>query len=815
MAMKNVEDIYPLSPVQQGMLFHAVYDPKGGMYLEQKTCTLQGDLDVSAFERAWQAVVERHPVLRTAFVWQALDEPMQVVRRSVKLSWRREDWRGLSPEEQQAQSSAFLQADRTQGMDLSKAPLMRLALFRLADDAYQFTWTHHHILLDGWSLPILFKEVFAFYEAFRKGADLRLEKGRPYRDYIAWLQRQDLSQAEAFWRNELKGFTTPTPLWVSRNTSAGQKESYGEQSLALSEQETASLQSLAQRHQLTMNTLVQGAWGLLLSCYTGKKDVVFGATVSGRPADLAGVETMFGIFINTLPVRVQITPQLPLPSWLKELQAKQVEMRQYEYSPLAQIQSWSETPRGRPLFECILVYENYPVNIASEEEQSASIEIRNFRAQERGNYPLILKAAFARQRLSLGALYDTQVFDDAAIARLLNQLKAVLNGMVDQPETELGELAKIIKEAERRERVMEQRRRKEINLEGFRKVVPVTFSLSQAELIKTDYLQPGQTLPLVIEPAAEDVDLADWAKSNLEFIEAELLKHGGILFRGFGLNSTSAFEKFASAIRPDLFGEYGDLPREEGSKKVYQSTPYPENKTILFHNESSHMHRWPTKQWFYCMKPALVGGETPIVDCRKVYQRLDPRIVENFRRKKLRYVRNFHKGLDVSWQTFYGTDDRSKVERYLQAHSTEFEWTSKGGLRTYQVSPGVVRHPKTGEMCFFNQVQLHHVFFLDPALRRSVESLFELEEYPRNVYYGDGSPIEDSVMEEIQRVYWDTAVSFPWREGDVLMNDNMLVAHARNPYQGERKIVVAMAEMVAIDSVSESVRDSVRDSVLD
>jgi alpha-ketoglutarate-dependent taurine dioxygenase len=798
--MKNVEDIYPLSPVQQGMLFHAVYDPKGGMYLEQKTCTLHGGLDVSAFERAWQCVVERHQVLRTAFVWRGMDEPMQVVRQKVKLSWTREDWRGLSPEEQQAQSSVFLQTDRTRGMDLSKAPLMRLALFRLADDAYQFTWTHHHILLDGWSLPILFKEVFAFYEASRKGADLRLEKGRPYRDYIAWLQRQDISQAEAFWRNELKGFTTPTPLWVSRNTSSGPKEIYGEQHLPLSEQETAALQSLAQRHQLTINTLVQGAWGLLLSYYSGEKDVVFGATVSGRPADLPGVETIFGIFINTLPVRVRITPQVPLPSWLKELQAKQVEMRQYEYSPLAQIQGWSETPRGRPLFESILVYENYPVNITSE-ERSASVEIRNFQAQERGNYPLVLKAALARHRLSLSTLHDAQIFDDAAIARMLNHLKALLNGMVDRPEIKLGELAKIIKEAERRERIMEQRRRKEFNLASFMRVSPVAVSVSQVELTKSGYLESEQTLPLVIQPAAEEVELADWAKGNVEFIEAELLKHGGILFRGFGLNSTSAFEKFASAIRPDLFGEYGDLPRERDSNKVYQSTPYPEDKTILFHNESSHMHRWPAKQWFYCVKPARAGGETPIVDCRKVYQRLDPRIVENFRRRNLRYVRNFHEGLDVSWQAFYRTDDRSVVERYLRDHSTEFEWTSNGGLRTYQISPGVVRHPKTGEMCFFNQVQLHHPFFLDPVLRRSVESLFEPEEYPRNVYYGDGSPIEDSVMEEIICVYWDVAVSFPWQEGDVLMNDNMLVAHARNPYQGERKIVVAMAEMVMIDSV--------------
>ncbi len=798
-AMKNVEDIYPLSPVQQGMLFHALYDPKAGMYLEQKTCTLHGQLDVPAFERAWRRVIERHSVLRTAFVWKGLEEPMQVVRQKAPLSWTLEDWRELAPEQRQARSAAFLQKDREQGMELSKAPLMRLALFRLADDAYQFTWTHHHILLDGWSLPILFKEVFAFYEAFRQGAELRLEKGRPYRDYIAWLQRQDLTKAEAFWRGELKGFTTPTPLWVSRHSSSDHKDIYGEGRLVLSEQETSALQSFAQRRQLTMNTLVQGAWGLLLSCYSGQKDVVFGATVSGRPTDLAGVETIFGIFINTLPVRVQITSEAPLLPWLKELQTRQVEMRQYEYSPLAQVQGWSEAPRGRPLFESILVYENYPVNITSE-ERSVSIEIRNFQAQERGNYPLVVKAALG-SKLSLGTLHDAQLFSDIAIAHMLSHLKLLLNSMADRPEAKLGAFEKVVKEAERREQVMEQKRRKEINLAGFMKVSPVAVSVSQVELTRTGYLQPEQTLPLVIQPAVEDVDLTDWAKGNLEFIEAELLKHGGILFRGFGVNSTSAFEKFASAIRPDLFGEYGDLPREGVSDKVYKSTPYPENKTILFHNESSHMHRWPTKQWFYCVKPSQLGGETPVVDCRKIYQRLDPRIVENFQRRRLRYLRNFHEGLDVSWQAFFRTNDRSAVEQYLRAHSTEFEWTSNGGLRTYQISPGVIRHPKTGEMSFFNQVQLHHVFFLDPALRRSVESLFSPEEYPRNVSYGDGSPIEDSVMEEILRVYWDTAVSFLWQAGDILMIDNMLIAHARNPYQGERKIAVAMAEMMTMDSI--------------
>jgi len=802
--MKNIEDIYPLSPVQQGMLFHTLYAPKAGMYLEQKFCTLHGNLDVSAFQSAWLHVVERHPVLRTAFIWKDLDEPLQVVRQRVKLSWEQYDWRGLLPDGQQERLRAFLKADRARGMELSRAPLMRLALCRLAEEAYQFVWTHHHILVDGWSLPLIFKEVIAFYDAFRQGQDLHLPRSRPYRDYIAWLQQQDLSRAEAFWREELAGFTAPTPLGMARQADSlpAREETYGEQQIMLPVEEMRALQSLARQHQLTMNTLAQGAWGLLLSHYSGEKDVVFGATVSGRPAELLGIESMVGLFINTLPVRVKMAPEASLLSWLAQLQSRQVDMRQYEYSPLAQVQGWSRVPRGLPLFESILVYDNYPVDFAAP-APGRSLEIRNVGARERGNYLLLVKVRVAPGvGLLLGTLYDGRRFDDATIACMLEHLQTLLRSMAAHPHIRLGELEDLLIEAEKRGRIMEKGRRKEINLTNFMNINPKVVNLSQRELIKTDYLQPGATFPLVVQPAVDNVDLLDWAKGNLDFIEEELSKHGSILFRGFGVDSIDAFENFARTIRPELYGEYGDLPREGVSGNVYQSTPYPADKTILFHNESSHMNRWPLKQWFYCVKAAQEGGETPIVDCRKVYQCLDPQIIESFRQKKLMYVRNFVEGLDVGWQSFFHTTDKSVVEEYCRNASIKCEWTVNNGLRSYQICPGVVQHPRTGEMVFFNQVQLHHVSFLEPEVRESMLSLFKMEDLPRNVYYGDGSPIEDSVMQDIAKVYWETAVSFPWQEGDILMLDNMLTAHARNPFKGERKIVVALAELMAVTDIS-------------
>jgi alpha-ketoglutarate-dependent taurine dioxygenase len=311
--------------------------------------------------------------------------------------------------------------------------------------------------------------------------------------------------------------------------------------------------------------------------------------------------------------------------------------------------------------------------------------------------------------------------------------------------------------------------------------------------IRTRHLADG-SFPLVVEPVLPDVDLTAWARSAKSWIETELHQNGALLFRGFGVSSVPRFEEFARSLCNDLFGEYGDLPTEQGGEKVYQSTPYPSNKTILFHNESSHMHRWPLKQLFFCVQPARERGETPIVDCRRLYQALPADVVRRFEEKQLLYVRNFTEGLDVSWQDFFRTADRSRVESYCRGAGIDFEWTPSG-LRTRQAAVAVTRHPQSGEPIFFNQVQLHHIACLEPELREALGQLFPEDDFPRNVYFGDGSRIEDSIMEEVSRAYWENSVSFSWQAGDILLLDNMLVAHARNPYVGPRKIVVAMGEM--------------------
>jgi amino acid adenylation domain-containing protein len=450
----QIEDLYPLSPTQHGMLFHSLYEPESGLYIVQKHCTLSGNLNVPAFERAWQKVIDRHPVLRTAFLWEDLDEPVQVVNRRVRLILHQLDWRELSREEQQERLQAYLETERRQGFDLTQAPLMRLALIRISSNAYHFIWSYHHLLLDGWCNALLLGEVFTYYEAFSEGREVELKKGRPFRDYIAWLQGQDLSRAESFWRQTLESFTAPTPLRVDQLTEhrSRPEQAYDEEGITLALDVTQSLQALARRHRLTMYTLVQGAWALLLQRYSGESDVVFGEVVSGRPAEIKGVESMMGVFINTLPVRVRVSPESLLMPWLESLQEQQVEAHQYEHSPLVQVQRWSQVPAGTPLFDSLLVYENYPME-ASLKERGGDLRIEDLSSFQAANYPVTMTVAPV-PNLAFNIKYDCTRFDRATIQRVLNHLRTLLEAIAAEPEQRLADLQ--ILTAEERTRLLDE-----------------------------------------------------------------------------------------------------------------------------------------------------------------------------------------------------------------------------------------------------------------------------------------------------------------------------------------------------------------------
>jgi len=320
-------------------------------------------------------------------------------------------------------------------MDLAQAPAMRFAIFELSGGTHLFVWTYHHLLLDGWSLPRVFEELFTTYEAFDRGEEPKLGEVAPFRDYIAWLTGRDLNAAEPFWRGNLAGFTSPTPLpgAESRGTGAGNdRSSHAVARLALTPEATAALVRLVSLQHLTLNILIQGAWSLLLARYSGESEICFGSTVSGRPAELAGVESMVGMLLNTLPVRVAVDGGRPLNEWLRQLLAAQVARDRFAYTPLALIQKWSEVGAGVTLFETLLVFENLPVERVLQERRGP-LQIEGAGWAGHDNYPLTL-VTYPRPVLQFEIVYDTGLFTSATMARVLGHLHTLLASMAARPE---------------------------------------------------------------------------------------------------------------------------------------------------------------------------------------------------------------------------------------------------------------------------------------------------------------------------------------------------------------------------------------------
>lgn len=320
------------------------------------------------------------------------------------------------------------------------------------------------------------------------------------------------------------------------------------------------------------------------------------------------------------------------------------------------------------------------------------------------------------------------------------------------------------------------------------------------EAISISQLQPGEGIPLVLQPGADGADLVSWARSNARFIESLLLLHGALLFRNFSIDSLPIFKEFAEATSAGLM-PYSEpsTPRTELTADVYTTTEYPATENISLHNEMSYSNVWPMKIWFHCIKPADTGGETCIGDSRKVFQLLSPDVREGFARRNVMYIRNYGYGMGLPWQTVFRTTSKEVVEKHCRENDIRCEWTGGGRLRTYQVRQAVAKHPKTGEAVWFNQAHIHNIKNLSPSLREALLSLVECKDYPLdiNCVYGDGADIEASVLEEIRNAYGQVKTTFPWQRGDIMMLDNMLVSHGRSAFTGGRKVAVALGEPLA------------------
>jgi amino acid adenylation domain-containing protein len=432
---------YPLSPLQQGMLYQAVYGKAPGVYVQQLVGTLPEELNVEALLRAWQRVIERHAILRTSFLSDDADGPTQRVQAQAVLPVEQQDWRGFAAAERETRLEEFLKADRLRGFDYRLAPAMRFAILRWGDADYRLVWTYSHVALDGRARFIVQKEVLALYDAYRQGQDLPLENPQPYSDYIHWLGQQDWSKAEGFWRKTLANFHAPTPLpsMSAFCLPAGQEGDPGRETVQLSAATTATLKALGKRHNFTLNTLFQGAWALALSRYGGEEEVVFGTTRACRGSALDGAESMVGVFINTIPMRVRVSPDQPLIPWLEELRVRALAQTPFEHTPLIKVQEWSSVAAGTALFDSLAVFENYEMNEALHRDRPEWAN-RTFRLVQRPSFPLAL-TGYGCQELMLELLYDAGRYDRQTAARLVGHVQTLLESMAANPEARLRDLA--------------------------------------------------------------------------------------------------------------------------------------------------------------------------------------------------------------------------------------------------------------------------------------------------------------------------------------------------------------------------------------
>ncbi|MBW5425846.1 non-ribosomal peptide synthetase, partial [Streptomyces sp. BG9H] len=429
----GVVDIYPLTPTQTGMVMHGLDEAEHGLYVEQITFVADGAHDPRTLAAAWQHVVDRTPVLRTSVALRGVPVPLQVVHRDVTLPVTEHDWSALPADRRDAELERLLGDERARGIDLESAPLMRLALVRLGPDAVRVVWTFHHVLLDGWSVFHVLSDVTAAHAALTRGERPHLPERRPFADYAAWLAARETHQAQEHWRAALAGLRGPTPLPYDRRPApdaTARSDTWLSQ--RLDTERTGRLQEFARRHRLTLNTLVQGAWALLLARWSGEREVCFGTTVSGRPADLPGADTITGLFITTLPARTEVEGGADCGAWLRAFQEARAEDRRHDHLPLTTLHALGELPPGTALFDSLVVFENYPVGDATAGAQGLSL--RDLDAREATNYPLTVVVS-PGDRLTVELGYDPRYFEESSAESLAGQLLHTLDALAASDDT--------------------------------------------------------------------------------------------------------------------------------------------------------------------------------------------------------------------------------------------------------------------------------------------------------------------------------------------------------------------------------------------
>jgi hypothetical protein len=540
-------------------------------------------------------------------------------------------------------------------------------------------------------------------------------------------------------------------------------------------------------------TLV-AAFQVLLARYSKQDDIVVGTNFAGR--NHPELEEMIGFFINTVVLRTDLSGNPTLHEVLKRVREVYLEAHAHQdvsFEKLVEVLNPKRNSSYSPLFQVkidLVRNTKAALNLSSLSSKQFEFDGDNSR------YDMFLVLEETENNLRGAWSYNPDLFNQATIQRMVNDFEVLLENFVKVPDAHLQTLASAVESAGNGNGNGKPRERTgPASFKEFKSIRPKLVKLSEQSLFRSEPLIEGKSVPQLIRPEVENVDLADWAAHNVDFINTQLREHGALLFSEFKVDSLTKFEQFIRNTSGELL-EYQDpsSPRSRIKDKLYSSTDYPAEQSIFLHNENSYSYSWPLKLFFFCVTPSTLGGETPIADNRRISSRIPTRIKKQFVSKHVMYVRNFSPGIGIPWQTVFRTNDKNELESYCRSMGIEVEWTGPDRLRTRQLRPAFAEHPETGELLWFNHAVFFHVSTLASSIRESLSNGLAEEDLPYSTYYGDGSAIEADVLDELREIYRQETVLFPWQQSQVLMLDNMLVAHGRQPFVGARKIVVGMAQ---------------------
>ena len=783
----------PLSYAQQRLWFLEQLLPGSPLFNVTLIIRLAGHLDLDALAWSLSEIVRRHEVLRTTFT-DLRGEPVQVVGEpwTVDLEQTLVDLRSAAAlSEREDLAKKLVTEEALVPFNLSEGPLIRFLLLRLDEDLHILSAGMHHITTDRWSLGVFFRELSVLYDSRASGRPYPLsELPIQYADY-AYEQRQRQNEAVLvgqvdFWSRQLVGPLPLLRLPLDRPSPDVSWHAGDAVEVDLNPQLVQRLRILAGESNATLFMVLHAAFAFLLCCHSRQTDIVIGTDVANRHHP--DVEKLLGFFVNQLVLRTDLSGNPTFRELIARVRDTDIRCFTHQDFPFAKLVELLNPKRKlevSPLFQVKFVFHNMPQLTLTLDK----LEVEFWRAPTHlVQHDLVLLLHRDNERLSGRFEYSTGVFDPGTIARMRDAFVRLLEVVTTSPDEHIITL----RDRQRRELMAKPQFK---SLKSI-KATPVEFL--DSDLVTTGRLtngEAGDKSPLVIRPAVAGLDLLDWAANNREYIDSLLLDNGALLFRGFNIDLELHFEAFTGSLCLELLRENAEHDRENLSGAVYTPVFFPPDMKLLWHNENSFNHCWPLKLWFGSVQPSAVGGETTIVDSRKVFNLLDPELRRPFIEKGVMYLRNYSEELGLPWQRVFQTTDKTEVERQCKENRIEFEWKKGDRLQTRGIRPAVCEHPVTGETSWFNQALHWHPACLDPATRQALSRLFNDEDMPRNCYYGDGSPIQDEAMRTILDVYQRLEIAFQWQPGDIMMLDNVMFAHARNPFQGHRRLLVSMGDM--------------------